>query len=107
MGHEVHPSEPHQMHRFARNRRLYEHLMDMGLVVAPILVDGDPERIDCLVVAAAPWKQNVDVLPSGVGAPLEGAEVVDAVVPAPHNRKNVVDFPTVIGVPVSVHRERD
>ena len=64
------------MRRFERNRRLYDYLFAMGLVVDPVLTKGNPDKIDCLIVSAAPRKLNVDQLPaSDVASPMQGSEV--------------------------------
>lgn len=44
---------PASMDKYTRNRRLYEHLKGMGLVIDPVCVEGDPDRIDQLVVSVA------------------------------------------------------
>lgn len=92
--------------RFARNRRLYDHLFAMSLVVDPVLIGGDPSKIDHLIVAVAPPTLNVEVSPAlGVAQPVEGSEVAEGVAPVVPLASNVVDFPSVLGLPVSIHRE--
>ena len=100
---EVHPEIPHNMTRFARNRRLYDHLFAMGLFVDPVLVDGNPDKIDSLIVATTPW--TVNLLPADVASPVKGPEVGDIVTTSVGDRENVIDFPTVSGRPVAIRRE--
>ena len=69
--------EKNNMTKFARNRRLYDHLFAMGLFVDPVLVDGNPDKIDSLIVATAPW--TVNLLPVDVASPVKGPEVGDVV----------------------------
>ena len=69
------------MNRFARNRRLFDHLFAMGLYVDAVLVDGDPEKIDRLLVSTAPPTINMVRLVSYPSS-------------APHNSRHgpLVDF---------------
>lgn len=103
MDHPVHPDIPHQMHRFARNRRLYDHLFSMGLHVEAVLVGDNPDKIDSLIVSTAPRTGNM--LPSDVGLPVQGPQISKKVVPPLSNRNNVVNFPPKLGVPVAIRRE--
>lgn len=111
MDHPVHPKVPHQMNRFARNRRLYDHLMDMGLTVAPVLVNGDSNKIDALIVGSAAWRLSIGtasdlgVPSSGIGGPVKGPEVADVIGSSVSDRGNVVDFPAKFGIPVAMLRE--
>lgn len=96
------PEAPLQMDRFTRNARLYEHLLGMGLCVDPVCIDGDLDKIDQLIVYTAPPKIN---LTRYVDPPVEGSEIADGVTSPGGHRNNVVDFPSELGSPVSVHRE--
>lgn len=91
------------MDRFARNRRLFDNLFAMGLFVDAVLVDDNPDKIDALLVSTAP--RTVDLLPSNVGSPVQRPEVGKSVGSAESDRDNVVNFPTVVGVPVAIRRE--
>ena len=42
---------PEPVDMYTRNRRVYEYLKSLGLVVHPIYVDGDPHRLDQMVVS--------------------------------------------------------
>lgn len=99
----VHPEIPHSMNRFARNRRLFDFLFGLGPYVDAVLIDDDPDKIDSIVVSVDP--RTVSLLPTRVDAPAEGTEVSDVVTPTHGNRDNVVDFPTVVRVPVTIRRE--
>ena len=103
MDHPVHPAVPHQMNRFARNRRLYDHRFSMGLHVDVVLVGGNPDKIDSLIVSTATPK--VSLLPSDVSLPVQGSQVGEQVTPPVSNRDNMIDFPSVVGVPVAIRRE--
>ena len=103
MDHPVHPKIPHQMNRFARNRRLYDHLFAMGMYVDAVLVGGNPDKIDSLIVSTAP--RTVNLLPSDVDLPVQAPQVGEQVTPPACDRDNVVDFPSVVGVPVAIRRE--
>ena len=63
------------MHRFAWNARLYETLLGMGLVVNRVCVDGDPEKIHCLVVSADPKRKVPLTIAPDVGPPVKRSEV--------------------------------
>ena len=91
------------MDRFSRNRRLYDYLFSMGLYVDAVCVDGNPDKIDSIIVSTAPRKVNL--LPADVGFPVEGTEVGDVVTSVGSDGDHVVDFPSLVGRPVSIHRE--
>ena len=91
------------MHRFVRNRRLYDHLFAMGLHIDAVLVGGNPDKIDSLIVSTAP--RTVNLLPSDVGLPVQGSQVGEKVTPPVSDRDNVIDFPSRVGVPVAIRRE--
>ncbi len=55
---------PEDMTKYARNKRLYEQLKSQGLVVEPVYVDDDPERIDQLVVSVA-FPPEVEIMTIG------------------------------------------
>ena len=44
---------PESVDKYTRHRCLFPYLKSLGLVVQPIYVDGDPDRIDQFVVSAA------------------------------------------------------
>lgn len=83
---------PKHMDKWARNQRLYESLLKMGLVVNPIFADDYYTRIDWLQV-------SVDLPealpPAGIVFPIEGAKVGDIVTTPVADADNVVEFPTV------------
>ncbi len=51
-----------------------------------------PNKIDSLIVATD--MPTINLLPTGVGLPVEGAEVGKMVTPPSSDRDNVVDFPS-------------
>ena len=57
----------------SRNRRLYEHLKDLGLFVAVTTDPDDRSIIDSITVSAG--QPKVDLVPFDVCLPLERAEV--------------------------------
>ena len=77
----------------------------MGLHVDAVLVGGNPDKIDSLIVSTAPRTVNVDALPSNVGLPVQGTQVGNMISPPVSNRENVIDFPPVVGRPVAIRRE--
>ena len=79
---------------YARNARLYKTLLAMGLVVDRICADGNPEKIDCLVVSSDPRRRLQLTIAGEVGSPVKGAEIVDVVSSPVSDRNNMVDFPT-------------
>jgi hypothetical protein len=94
------PRSPEHMDRWARNERLYRHLLSLGLVVDPVFADEARTRIDHLRV-------SVDLAPSqdvaeasavgGVVLPVQGAQIGEAIAPAEGVRDRVViDFPTKV-----------
>ena len=99
----VYPKIPHEMNRFARNRRLYDYLFDMGLYVDAVCIDGNPDKIDRLIVSTAPPKVNL--VPENIRPPVQGTEIAQDAEPPLSLRDNVIEFPTVVRVPVSVLHE--
>ena len=75
-----------------RNRRLYEHLKELGLYVAVTSDPDDRSAIDSITVSAGPPKVNLVLL--DVCLPMERAEVADVVRPSIRNGANVIEFPS-------------
>lgn len=91
---------PEHMDRWSRHERLYRYLLSLGLVVHPIFADGERARIDHLRVSvdlpkAADICSGLDA-EGDVVAPVQGAEIGEAVGTAERVGNNVVDFPPVI-----------
>jgi hypothetical protein len=91
------------MDRWTRNERVYRHLLGMGLIAVPIFADADRTRIDHIVVTSElPFALTEGAAGAGVGLPVAGAEIGQCVRSSVGDRDNVVDFPPVLGVPVTV-----
>lgn len=88
------PLPPDHMDRASRTRRLYDHLMGMGLVVSPIYVNGDMDSLH--VAVALPQCTAQQATESGVVLPVQGANIRGRVKPAESRGNNVVDFPAVV-----------
>lgn len=87
------------MTRWARNERLYRHLLGMGLVVEPIFADEDKTQIDHLrVTTELPFVQDASqqTAEPGIGAPVQGAKVLKIVRSAESDGDDVVDLPPVL-----------
>lgn len=74
-----------------RNRRLYEHLKELGLFVAVTSDPDDRSLIDSITVSAG--RPKVCLVPFDVCLPLEGAKVREVIRPTRRDGDNVVDFP--------------
>lgn len=107
------PPKPSHMDKWARNKRLYEGLLGMGLVVNPIPNSTDHGRIEALIVStdlidtagllaeqSAETKSLTEspgpVSPAGVVSPMQGADVGLGVWSSESGGSNVVNFPSVI-----------
>ena len=98
----IDPIDPCHMDVGSRNRRLYELLKGMGLVVSPIS-HPDPRRkdqIDCILVSVSAPVNIVRVAgvqptvsASDVFSPLQGNEVEEVVGPSLGDGDKVVLFP--------------
>ena len=80
------------MTKWDRNKRLYEHLLAMGLYVDPVYYNGDPNLIDAIYVAADVPEEDLSSL--DVLFPLEGTEVGKSIGASAGGTSNVVDFPS-------------
>ena len=49
--------------------------------------------------------RKINLLPSNVDLPVEGAQVAEQVASPHRDGDNVIDFPSVVGVPVSIRHE--
>lgn len=85
------PISPEHMDRWSRNQRLYKTLLGMGLCVIPIPEPDDPSKISQLLVSAG---LPPDV--TGVGMPMQRAQVSQAVPTAAGDGNNVINFPTIL-----------
>ena len=76
---------PLSMDKFSRNKRLYGHLLSMGFWVSRVTIDGDPEKIDSLIVTAGETR-DVNLTPNlptpDVRFPVDRSEIHEAVGPA-------------------------
>ena len=95
------------MRRFAETDVSTINGLPMGLVVSPVLVDGDPDWIQLYDrPLQPPGPSTWACYPrAALFCPVEGSEVGERVGSPVSDPNNVVDFPSVVGVPVSVHRE--
>ena len=92
---------PEHMNVAERNKRLYEYLKGLGLVVSPFCAPDRPDEIDGIVVSVALHRSVVEVTglqpslvtPPSVLPPLQGDEVGDVVTPSLGRGDNVVSFP--------------
>lgn len=101
---------PEHMDRWSRNERLYRHLLGMGLVVSPIFADDDRTMIDHLWVSAdLPIAGKTTQQPSqcSIGGPMERPEIRNVIGTATGHGSDVIDFPAVDGVSVSVLKPVD
>ena len=94
---------PEHMNVAARNRRLYDYLKGLGLVVSPLRAPDRPEDIDCMLVSVDLPRNIVEVTglqPSvaspDVLAPVERDEVRDVIGSPLGARDNVVTLPTKV-----------
>lgn len=107
------PPTPQHMDKWERNKRVYESLLGMGLVVNPIPNRYDHERIEALFVSAdiidldalllepaaeseKPSEGSCPVSSASVVSPMQGADVCLSVWPSESGGANVVNFPSVI-----------
>ena len=92
----IKPKAPEHMTRWARNERLYRHLLSLGLVVDPVFADEARTQIDHLRVSAdLPGLADAPAV-AGVVMPMPGAEVGQGIRTAAGDGANVVDFPPVL-----------
>jgi hypothetical protein len=86
------------MDRWSRNERLYQNLLSMGLVVDPIYEDGDPAKINYLVVSVDLPKTHQaaeDPATAGVGGAMKRPQVAEVVGAAKGSGDGVViDLPS-------------
>ena len=78
------------MHKWGRNKRLYQHLLAMGLYVDPIYYEGNTEMIDAFHVSSGVPHVGLSI---DVCRPLEGSQVAESVGPSAGDGHNVIDFP--------------
>ena len=82
---------PKSMTKWARNRRLYETLLGMGLICEPVFADKEGNKIQSLYVSCGEFS-----IPADVHAPVKGSKVIDMVGSPRAYRDNVVDFPPIL-----------
>lgn len=90
---------PEHMNRWARNERLYRHLLGLGLVVDPVFADEARTQIDHLRVSVdLPTTDRIAEPPTGggIGAPMEWAKIDERITTAEGGGANVVDFPPIV-----------
>lgn len=84
---------PQHMDIWSRNERLYETLINMGLVCSPIFADGSDSKIEAIHVSTGLPTEHA--AQSGVGLPVKRAKVAEMVATAKSSSDNVVNFPPV------------
>lgn len=90
---------PEHMSRWARNERLYRHLLAMGLVVEPVFADSAQTRIDHLrVTSELPFFDGVSEQPaqSGICSTVQRTEIGNVIRSAESLRDGIViELPTI------------
>jgi hypothetical protein len=85
---------------WSRNKRLYGHLLGMGLIAFPIYAENDAEHIASINVSAALLPGGLQESAqhpavAGVGLPIQGSQVGDVIEAAePSGHGVVVELPT-------------